>query len=80
LEDIMASAEIIHVQFGERSKAERYRMKAKRCRAEAARLPDPQERGHQQNLAVMWEELADAAAFQEEFRASRAQARGRRGG
>ena len=46
----MPSAEIIHVKFGQ-AKADRYRMKAKQCRARAARLSDPQERGHQQNFA-----------------------------
>ena len=70
----MPSAEIIHVKFGQ-AKADRYRMKAKQCRARAARLSDPQERGHQQNFAAMWDELAETADFEQEFRASSARAR-----
>jgi hypothetical protein len=80
----MPSAEIIHVKFGVRSKIERYRLKARQCRARAALLTNPLERGHQQNFAAMWDELADAAAFEEEFRSylragSRTPARSSRG-
>ena len=45
----------------------RFRFNAARCRKEALTISDPEERVYIENLAVLWEQLADAAAFRQEF-------------
>ena len=70
MEDTMRSAEIIHVSSGE-PKADRYRMKAKQCRAAGGAAVRPAgARPPAESSPTMWDELADTADFQQEFRAS----------
>ena len=45
----------------------RFRFNASRCRTEAARMSDPEERAYSENLAQLWEQLAEAAEFRKEF-------------
>jgi hypothetical protein len=45
----------------------RFQFNAKRCRNEAERISDPEERAYTMNLAELWEQLAEAARFRQEF-------------
>jgi len=45
----------------------RFQFNAQRCRNEAERMSDPEERGYALNLAELWEQLAEAARFRQEF-------------
>ena len=46
----------------------RFQFNAQRCRNEAERISDPEDRGYALNLAEFWEQLAEAARFRQEFR------------
>ena len=39
----------------------RFRFNAQRCRNDAKRISDPEERAYTLNLAELWEQLAEAA-------------------
>jgi hypothetical protein len=41
----------------------RFQFNAQRCRNEAERISDPEERAYTLDLAELWEQLADAARF-----------------
>jgi hypothetical protein len=45
----------------------RFQFNAQRCRKEAERISDPEERAYTLNLARLWEQLAEAARFKREF-------------
>ena len=45
----------------------RFQINAQRCRNEAERISDPEERAYTLNLAELWEQLAEAARFRREF-------------
>lgn len=45
----------------------RFQFNAQRCRNEAERISDPEERAFTLNLAELWEQLAEAARFRREF-------------
>jgi hypothetical protein len=45
----------------------RFQFNAKRCRAEASRMADAEERALARNVAELWEQLADAAGFKQEL-------------
>jgi hypothetical protein len=46
----------------------RFQFNAQRCRKEAQDLTDPEEKAYTLNLAELWEQLAEAARFRQEFR------------
>ena len=46
---------------------ERFRSNAARCRSEAMSKTDREERAYTQNLALLWEQLAEAAEFRKQF-------------
>ena len=45
----------------------RFEFNARRCRKEAQGLTDPEEKAYTLNLAELWEQLAEAARFRQEF-------------
>jgi hypothetical protein len=45
----------------------RFQFNAHRCRKMAQGLTDPEERAYTLNLAELWEQLAEAARFRQEF-------------
>ena len=45
----------------------RFQFNAKRCRKEAQNLTDPEEKAYTLNLAELWDQLAEAARFRQEF-------------
>ena len=45
----------------------RFLFNAQRCRIDAKRTFDPEERAYALNLAELWEQLAEAARFRREF-------------
>jgi hypothetical protein len=45
----------------------RFQFNAQRCRKIAQGLTDPEERAYTLNLAKLWEQLAEAARFRQEF-------------
>jgi len=45
----------------------RFQFNAQRCRKIALGLTDPEERAYTLNLAELWEQLAEAARFRQEF-------------
>ena len=45
----------------------RFQFNAQRCRNEAQRLTDPEEKAYALNLAELWGQLAEAARFRQEF-------------
>jgi hypothetical protein len=45
----------------------RFQFNAQRCRNEAMRLNDPEERAYALNLAELWTQLAEAARFRHEL-------------
>jgi hypothetical protein len=50
----------------------RFQLNAQRCRQEAARLTDPEEKAYTLNLAELWGQLAEAARFGHEATSARA--------
>jgi hypothetical protein len=45
----------------------RFQFNAQRCRKEAQGLTDPEEKAYTLNLAELWEQLAEAAKFRQQF-------------
>jgi len=45
----------------------RFQFNAQRCRKIALGLTDPEERAYTLNLAELWDQLAEAARFRQEF-------------